>query len=206
MVGLYTSVLPSAVYALFGSSMQLAVGPVAVVSLLTGTIVAKYVPDYSTNTTDAMNIAAQVALCCGIILTVFSVLNLGDFIRYVSHSVMSGFTTGAACVIGLNQLKGAFGFYVSVPQAGQSEYEYNYQVMKWYVDNWNGVFHYSSSQLTNPKYQLLEGNLYRNKYATQVMFMFNILCLFICIFFPTKLIYFFILFDSCRFASLLFVS
>lgn len=148
--------------------MPLAVGPVAVVSLLTGSLVAQYVPDYATNTTEALNVAAQAALCCGIILTVLSFLNLGDFIRYVSHPVMSGFTSAAACIIGLNQLKGAFGFSSSVPQAGQEGYDYNFQVMRWFHENWNAILHYTPTQLLKPKYQLMEGHSVRNKYATQV--------------------------------------
>ena len=49
--GLYAAILPSATYVFFGTSMQLAVGPVAIVSLLTGQVVAKYQPDYATNVT-----------------------------------------------------------------------------------------------------------------------------------------------------------
>lgn len=117
--GLYAAILPSAAYTFFGSSLQLAVGPVAVVSLIVGRIVATFVPDYSTNPTDAANCAAQLALSVGVTLMILSLLNTGNFIRYVSHPVMSGFTSGAACTIGLSQLKNAFGFSNSgVPQQG----------------------------------------------------------------------------------------
>lgn len=108
--GLYSAVLPAAMYTTFGSSLQLAVGPVAIVSLLVGQIVAQYVPDYATNTADAIDCAAEVALAIGLTLVILSALNMGDFIRFISYPVMSGFTSGAACIIGLNQLKNAFGF------------------------------------------------------------------------------------------------
>jgi SulP family sulfate permease len=135
--GLYAAVLPSASYTFFGSAMQLAVGPVAIVSLLVGTLVNQYVPNYATDTQAAIDTAAQASLCCGIILTIMAVFNMGDFINFLAQPVMSGFTSAAACLIGLNQLKNAFGYTVAVPQAGQEHYEYNYQVMQWWADNWN---------------------------------------------------------------------
>ena len=108
--------------------MQLAVGPVAVVSLLTGKVVNELVPNFLVDTESAINCAAQLSLCVGIILIAISILNFGNFIRYVSYPVMTGFTTGAAMTIGLNQLKNAFGFSKKVPQVGQTGYTYNYQV------------------------------------------------------------------------------
>jgi MFS superfamily sulfate permease-like transporter len=133
--GLYAAVLPSAAYTFFGSSMQLAVGPVALVSLLTGTLVSQYGAEpYSQ---DAVNVGTQASLSVGIILTVLSLLNLGSLVHYIAQPVMSGFTTGAAMIIGLQQLKNAFGFNNKPPQVGQSGYNYNYQIMKWYHNHWN---------------------------------------------------------------------
>lgn len=181
---MYAAILPSAVYVFFGSSLQLAVGPVAVVSLLTGQVVENFVPNYNEASyyNDAGYIAAEVALAVGATLTVLSVFNLGNFIRYISFPVMSGFISGAACVIGLNQLKSAFGFsYSGVPQQGQTGFEYNYQVMHWFRVHWWDRYHYTASQLKTPKSGssasailkwkknvLYNGQLYRNKYATRV--------------------------------------
>ena len=92
--GLYAAILPSATYVFFGSSMQLAVGPVAIVSLLMGTLMTKYLPTFATNIPAAIDTAAQASLCCGIIMCLMSVLNLGSFIQFISLPVMSGFTTG----------------------------------------------------------------------------------------------------------------
>ncbi len=122
-------------YTFFGSSLQLAVGPVALVSLLQAELIIKYgiVP----GSEDSVNFAGECAVAIGTILLVMSVLNLGNLIRFISHPVMSAFTTAAAMLIGQNQLKAAFGFVVSPPQAGQEGYEWNYQVLKWYIDNWS---------------------------------------------------------------------
>jgi len=66
--GLYAAILPSATYVFFGTSMQLAVGPVAIVSLLMGALMAKYQPDYLTNTVAAVDTGAQASLNVGIIM------------------------------------------------------------------------------------------------------------------------------------------
>ena len=131
---MYCAVLPAAAYTFFGSSLQLSVGPVALVSLLTGNLVNQY--NVTPASQDAVNVATQAALSVGIILTVLSLLNLGSLVHYVAFPVMSGFTTGAAMIIGLTQVKNAFGFTNKPPQPGQTGYEYNYQVMNWFVDYW----------------------------------------------------------------------
>ena len=155
--GLYAAILPSAVYSFFGCSMQLAVGPVAITSLLTGSLVSKYGINYVTQSDQAVDLAAQAAMAMGIILVAMSVLNLGSLIRFISFPVLSGFTTAAACLIGLSQLSSAFGFIVKAPQQGDANTTWNYQVMQWYVQNWNGT-------LTNngQTYQ------YRNPVATNI--------------------------------------
>lgn len=77
---------------------------------ISGQLIAKFVPDYPTNPQKAVEVAGEIALCCGIILTVIGLLNMGNLIKFISFPVMSGFTSGAACAIGLSQLKGALGF------------------------------------------------------------------------------------------------
>jgi len=160
--GLYAAILPSATYVFFGSSMQLAVGPVAIVSLLMGALMARYQPDFATNTVAAVDTGAQASLNCGIIMAGLAVINVGSFITFISYPVMSGFTTGAAMSIGLSQIKNAFGFpnqptgckgYTQIPnfegpattvpnppQQGQTGYRYAYQIMQWYALNWNAKF------------------------------------------------------------------
>jgi SulP family sulfate permease len=96
--------------------MQLGLGPVAIVSLLTGNLINQYKVDWANDPEAAVNTASQAALGCGIILTVMGIFKIGTLIRYISHPVMSGFTTAAAMLIGISQLKAAFGFTVAVPQ------------------------------------------------------------------------------------------
>lgn len=145
VMGLYSAIVPQAVYSVFGSSMKLAIGPVALVSLLMGTIVAQYVNGYSNYAKDPVvyenlvDTGAQACLCIGIILVSMSILNMGNFINLLSHPVMSGFTTAAAALIGLSQLGNAFGFPKQAPRQGQVGYPYNYQVMAWFHENWNAV-------------------------------------------------------------------
>ena len=170
--GLYTAILPSTCYVFFGSSMQLAVGPVAVVSLMTGILVSHHQPDYATNTVAAVDTAAQAAFNVGILMTVMGILNLGSFIHFISHPVMSGFTTGAAMSIGLSQLNNAFGFSSSTapyaaPKQGQEGYEYNYQVMQWLMKNFNEKYNFPKS---NKNAALYNGKSLRNPYAMKICF------------------------------------
>jgi len=74
--GLYAAILPSATYVFFGTSMQLAVGPVAIVSLLMGALMAKYQPDYLTNTVAAVDTGAQASLNVGIMEAVYEARKL----------------------------------------------------------------------------------------------------------------------------------
>jgi MFS superfamily sulfate permease-like transporter len=145
--------------------MQLAVGPVAIVSLLVGSLVNKYVENPSVNTEAAIDTAAQASLCCGIILSAMALLNMGDFINFLAHPVMSGFTSGAACTIGLNQMKSAFGMSVQVPQAGQPHYEFNYQVMDWWSRHFNNQFEFNPVTAKNAAQN---GRWLRNHYAVKV--------------------------------------
>eukprot|EP01038_Epipyxis_sp_PR26KG_P007870 gene7870-10684_t len=169
--GLYTAILPFAGYIFFGSSMQLCVGPVALMSLLMGELIVKYNIDYVNYPEEAVNFAQCAAIAAGTIMTVLSILNLGNFIRFIAHPVMSGFTTGAAMLIGLNQLKSAFGFSVTVPQQGQTGIHFNYQVYNWFIRNWDGKYHYTVTQIAKSKTSAFKnGHSYRNHYATAICF------------------------------------
>lgn len=162
VIGLYSAIFPSAAYATFGTSMVMSVGPGASTSLLVGQVILQTIPNPTVNLNGALDVAAQVAFGVSTILLVMSVFNCGSLIAYISHPVMSGFTTGIAMNIGLTQLKSAFGFTCSVPQMGQVNYDYNYSVMQWFIQNWNGQYPASN---TNP---LLNNEYYRNSIATQV--------------------------------------
>lgn len=109
--GLYASTVPLIIYALLGTSRQLAVGPVAMVSLLTATGVAMLA---SGNTALYISLAIMLAFLVGIIQFLLGVFKLGFLVNFLSHPVISGFTSAAALIIGLNQLKHLMG--VNLPK------------------------------------------------------------------------------------------
>ena len=100
--GLYASVLPLLAYAMFGSSMTLAVGPVAVVSLMTGAALA---PLATAGSADYVALAVLLALLSGAMLFVAGLLRLGFLAYFLSRPVINGFTAGSAILITLGQLK-----------------------------------------------------------------------------------------------------
>ncbi|PIN07375.1 Sulfate/bicarbonate/oxalate exchanger SAT-1 and related transporters (SLC26 family) [Handroanthus impetiginosus] len=106
--GLYTSVVPPLVYALMGSSREIAIGPVAVVSLLLSAMISKLV-DPSADPVAYLRIAFTVTFFSGTFQALFGLFRLGFLIDFLSHAAIVGFMGGAAIVIGLQQLKGLLG-------------------------------------------------------------------------------------------------
>eukprot|EP01035_Chromulina_nebulosa_P028440 gene28440-37541_t len=169
--GIYTSILPGAAYVIFGTSMHLGLGPVALVSILTGQLVLNYGIDYTTNPQDAVDFTGEAALAVGTIFAVLSLFNLGELITYISHPVMSGFTTAAAMYIGLSQLGQGFGFTVTVPQTGQTGYEYNYELMRWFVNNWSGTYTKATApEVTKTNPISAVGMSYQNYFSVEICF------------------------------------
>eukprot|EP01035_Chromulina_nebulosa_P020825 gene20825-26993_t len=167
--GIYSAILPGAGYVIFGTSMHLGLGPVALVSILTGQLVLNY--GIKPGSQEAVDFTGEAALAVGTIFCVLSIFNLGDLITYISHPVMSGFTTGAAMSIGLSQLKNGFGFTNAVPQTGQEGYEYNYQVMKWFVDNWSGTYTEATAPSVPKGSGIVSvGRSYQNFWAVEICF------------------------------------
>ena len=105
-VGLYASVAPLLLYAVLGSSSVLAVGPVAVVSLMT----AAAVGEHATAGTHAYwQIAITLAFLSGGMLLLMGVLRLGFLANFLSHPVISGFISASGLLIALSQLKTIMG-------------------------------------------------------------------------------------------------
>ncbi len=100
--GLYASVLPLLAYALFGTSMVLSVGPVAIISLMTGVALA---PIAVAGSPEYIAAAALLALMSGVILFAFGLMRLGMLAQFLSHPVISGFISGAALLIIIGQLR-----------------------------------------------------------------------------------------------------
>ncbi len=106
IIGLYASTIPVAVYALLGTSRQLAVGPVAMVSLLTATGVGALA---ETGSADYVSLAIFLALMVGGMQLTMGIARLGFLVNFLSHPVISGFTSAAALIIGFSQLKHLLG-------------------------------------------------------------------------------------------------
>lgn len=104
--GLYAALVPQFIYALFGTSRQLAVGPVAMDSLL---VMAGVSTLASSGTEEYIALAILLAFMVGVIQFLSGILKLGFLVNFLSAPVINGFTSAAAVVIGVNQLKHIFG-------------------------------------------------------------------------------------------------
>lgn len=105
-VGLYASILPLVAYAVFGTSRTLAVGPVAVVSLLTAAAVGQIAEQ---GTVGYLAAAVMLALLSGAFLVLMGLFRLGFVANFLSHPVISGFITASGLIIAASQLKHIFG-------------------------------------------------------------------------------------------------
>jgi SulP family sulfate permease len=115
--GLYASFLPPMVAALFGSSRQLATGPVAIVSLMTA---ASLGPLATTGSPGYIGYAILLALIVGCFQVALGVARLGLVVNFLSHPVVNGFTNAGAIIIATSQLSKLFGVYV---ETGEHHYE-----------------------------------------------------------------------------------
>jgi len=108
--GLYASILPIILYAIFGTSRALAVGPVAVVSLMT----AAAIGDVAEAGTAGYAVAAlTLAGLSGLILLAMGILRLGFLANFLSHPVIAGFITASGILIAVSQLKHLLGVKAS---------------------------------------------------------------------------------------------
>jgi len=112
--GLYASLVPLIIYGLFGSSRQLAVGPVAIVSLL---VAAGVSPLAAGDPERYVALALLLALMVGVLQLAMGLLRFGFLTNFLSHPVLAGFTSAAAIVIGASQIKHLVG--VDLPGTNQ---------------------------------------------------------------------------------------
>ncbi|TYH85130.1 hypothetical protein ES332_D02G244200v1 [Gossypium tomentosum] len=106
--GLYSSFVPPLIYAFMGSSRDIAIGPVAVVSLLLGSLLQDEI-DSSTNPVGYRHLAFTATFFAGLTQFILGFLRLGFLIDFLSHAAIVGFMGGAAVTIALQQLKGLLG-------------------------------------------------------------------------------------------------
>lgn len=109
-MGIYASILPIVLYAVFGTSRALAVGPVAVVSLMTAAAISNLAEPGSPEYIAA---AITLAFVSGLMLLALGVLRLGFLANFLSHPVISGFITASGILIAASQLKHILGISAS---------------------------------------------------------------------------------------------
>jgi SulP family sulfate permease len=101
VAGIYASILPPLLYALFGTSSSQSVGPMAIISLMTASVLA---PLASPGTALYGVLAGQLALLSGLVLLACGLLRVGFLANFFSRPVMNGFTIGSSCLIAFDQL------------------------------------------------------------------------------------------------------
>lgn len=108
--GLYASIVPLIIYAFLGTSRQLAIGPTAMISLLTlAGLQTLSIPNDET----FIALAITLALLIGVIQFLMGVFKLGFLVNFLSHPVLNGFTSAAAIIISVSQLKHLLGIDLS---------------------------------------------------------------------------------------------
>lgn len=133
-VGLYASIAPLILYAIFGTSRTLAVGPVAVASLMTAAAIA---PLAAQGTPEYLGAAMALAMISGILLVILGLLKLGFLANFLSHPVISGFITASGIQIAASQLTPVLG----IPSHGETFLEQ----MKSFISNVGDINWYTAA-------------------------------------------------------------
>lgn len=108
VVGLYASILPQLVYTLFGTSRTLAIGPVAIIALMTAAALSQVAMP---GTAAYVEAALVLAVLSGVILVIMGLLKMGFFSNFLSHPVISGFLTAAGILIAASQFSALLGIH-----------------------------------------------------------------------------------------------
>ena len=107
--GLYTSMITPVIAALFGSSLHLISGPTAAISIVVFSALSGHAEP---GTAEFISLALTLTFLAGLFQFVFGLARLGSLVNFVSHTVVIGFTAGAAILIGTSQLKYVFGMEI----------------------------------------------------------------------------------------------
>lgn len=124
--GLYTAFIPAIIGAMWGSSRQLATGPVAIVSLMTAAALAPIAIPF---TDEYIGLALLLTLMVGVIQLSLGLLKLGSIVNFVSHPVILGFINAAAIIIALSQL----GLMLGVPKGRSDSFMVDIWTMLSYI-------------------------------------------------------------------------
>ncbi len=104
--GLYAAFMPQVIYSIFGTSRQLSVAPAAMISLL----IVSGISEFANQGSDAyIGLAILLALIVGILQLLFGLFRMGFLVNFLSQPVIKGYTSSAAIIIGLSQLKHLLG-------------------------------------------------------------------------------------------------
>ncbi len=109
VIGLYAATIPAIIYALFGTSRQLSVGPVALVSIIVFSGVSTLADP---GTEEYISLVLLLMLLIGLIQFLLGFLRLGFIVNFISHAVMSGFISAAAVIISFSQLEHLLGINI----------------------------------------------------------------------------------------------
>lgn len=107
--GLYTSMITPVIAALFGSSLHLISGPTAAISIVVFSALSGHAEP---GTAEFVSLALTLTFLAGMFQFAFGLARLGSLVNFVSHTVVIGFTTGAAILIATSQLKYVLGFHI----------------------------------------------------------------------------------------------
>lgn len=107
--GLYAGLIPLLIYPIFGTSRQLSIGPVAVVSIIVFSGLSNFAEPMSA---EFISLAILTSLVAGIIQVLLSIFRMGFLVNFLSHPVISGFMSAAAIIIALSQLKYILGIEI----------------------------------------------------------------------------------------------
>lgn len=122
--GLYTAITSTIVASLFGSSWHLISGPTAAISIVIMSIASSYGPE---TVSDYLAIVITITFLAGVFQVLLAILRMGGLVNFISHTVVIGFTAGAAILIASSQMEHLLGLHLS---PGLS-----------FAENWNAIFH-----------------------------------------------------------------
>ena len=159
--GLYTAMVPIFIYAAMGTSRQLSVGPVAIMSLLVGAVIPTIVTD-PTDVTDYVRLATVLALMAGVINATLGALRLGFLVSLLSPGVIVGYMSASSIIIFCTQLKDAFGvtiartnyFYLNVFWVTQQAWSMNWVSVAFCLLSLTAIY-YSQRKSPNVPWPLL---------------------------------------------------
>lgn len=123
--GLYGGLIPLVLYAIFGTSRQMSIGPVAISSLLILAGVSQLAPPFSV---EYVHLVILAGLMIGVLQMILGLFRGGNLVNFISHPVITGFTAAAAIIIAISQLKDILG--IAIPR-----FDYSFQTLLYAIEN-----------------------------------------------------------------------